>query len=54
MTVQQEQNLQNLKKLRAQIAAANAALKEKQAFAKQMSKADEANNVDITAAVAES
>ena len=43
-----------LKKLRARVAAANAALKEKQAFAEQMRKAEEANNVDITAAVAES
>ena len=43
-----------LKKLWARVAAANAALKEKQAFAEQMRKAEEANNVDITAAVAES
>ena len=43
-----------LKKLRAQIAAANAALAEKRSFDEQIKKAEEANNVDITAAVAES
>ena len=43
-----------LKKLRARIAAANAALNEKRKFAEQLRKAEEANNVDIAAAVAES
>lgn len=43
-----------LKKLRAQIAAANAALAEKRSFDEQVKKAEEANNVDITAAVAKS
>ena len=43
-----------MKKLQAKIEAANASLAKKRAFDEQIKRAEEANNVDITAAVAES
>ena len=43
-----------LKKLRARAAAASAALETKRSFDEKLKRAEEANNVDIMAAVAES